>query len=297
MRVAVQRCARLPRFVTWEIPDVGGLFADDRRLIDAFAARGVTAEPVVWSDAAVEWDRYDAAMIRSTWDYVDQLEHFLGVMADISASGCMLLNQEPAVRWNADKAYLDDLDRWGVGVVPIVRAMPGDRDRIDRAVSGRDWRELVVKPTVGVGGSGVTRTDADGLSRVLDGFDPHMEVMIQPFADAVLAEGEFSFVFIDGELSHALHKLPAERDFRAHGIYGGTVAPIEPDPSDAREVAAMHAALPFDLLSARIDVVRWEGRLCVLELELIEPMLYLELAPGSAGRLADATIARVVRRS
>ena len=293
MRVAVLRCEALPRFVTWEIPDVDALFADDRWLLEAFAERGVEAEQVVWSDPHADWTRYDAAVLRSTWDYVDRADRFLAAMAEIAASPCRLFNPEPAVRWNADKRYLDDLDRWGIGVVPIVRGRSADRARIERAVDDLGWRELVVKPAVGVGGSGVTRTTPTGLARTLDAFDPAAEVMVQPFAESVVAEGEFSYIFIGRESSHALRKRPADGDFRAHGIYGGTVEPVTPDPDDVRDVAAMIARLPFDLLYARIDVVRWDGRPHVLELELIEPMLYLDLAPGSAGRLADATIARL----
>jgi len=96
-----------------------------------------------------------------------------------------------------------------------------------------------------------------------------------------------------GSPSHALRKRPAAGDFRAHGIYGGTVELTDPDPADVAAVSAMLDRLPFDLLYARFDVVRFAGRLAVLELELIEPMLYLGLAPGSAGRLAEATIARL----
>jgi glutathione synthase/RimK-type ligase-like ATP-grasp enzyme len=293
MRVAVLRCGRLPSFVTWEIPDVDALFGDDRRLLDAFADRGVEAEPVVWSAADVDWESFDAAVLRSTWDYVDHLGEFLGVMADIAASRCTLLNPVDAVRWNADKHYLDDLARIGVPIVPLVRGTPADAARLLADVDDAGWDRLVVKPAVGVGGSGVRRTDRRGLADVLGALAPGAEVMVQPFADAIQAEGELSFAFVDGEPSHVLRKRPAPGDFRAHGIYGGTVELIEPDAADLVEVTAMAARLPFDLLYARFDVVRVAGRLAVLELELIEPMLYLDLVPERAGRLADAAIARL----
>jgi glutathione synthase/RimK-type ligase-like ATP-grasp enzyme len=293
MRVAVLRCGRLPSFVTWEIPDVDALFGDDRRLLDAFADRGVEAEPVVWSAADVDWESFDAAVLRSTWDYVDHLGEFLGVMADIAASRCTLLNPVAAVRWNADKHYLDDLARIGVPIVPLVRGTPADAARLLADVDDAGWDRLVLKPAVGVGGSGVRRTDRRGLADVLGALAPGAEVMVQPFADAIQAEGELSFAFVDGEPSHVLRKRPVPGDFRAHGIYGGTVELIEPDAADLVEVTAMAARLPFDLLYARFDVVRVAGRLAVLELELIEPMLYLDLVPERAGRLADAAIARL----
>lgn len=293
MRVAVLRCERLPRFVTWEIPDVESLFADDHQLLAAFAERGVDAEPVVWSRPDVDWAAYDAAVLRSTWDYVDHLGEFLEVAASIDRSPCTLLNPLGAVHWNADKHYLDDLDRIGVPIVPLLRGTPADAERLLESVEHAGWTELVLKPAIGVGGSGVMRTDAAGLADVLGELAPRTEVMVQPFASAILDEGELSFIFLGGSLSHALRKRPASGDFRAHGIYGGTVEATDADPADVAQVEAMLARLPFELLYARFDVVRLDGRLAVLELELIEPMLYLDRAPGSAGRLADATIARL----
>jgi glutathione synthase/RimK-type ligase-like ATP-grasp enzyme len=117
-------------------------------------------------------------------------------------------------------------------------------------------------------------------------------VFVQPFAQAVLDEGEHSFAVIGGEVSHVLRKRPAAGDFRAHGIYGGTVEAHTPAAGDLAEMRDLYTRLPFDLDYARIDVVRFDGRLAVLELELIEPILYLALAPGAADRLASAVLHR-----
>lgn len=292
MRVAVLRCERLPRFVTWEIPDVDALFDDDRRLIDALARRGVDATPVTWSDD-VDWGSFDLAVLRSTWDYVDRLPEFLDALERIEGSGCRVRNPRDAVRWNSDKRYLDDLAEWGVPVVPIVRTSAADPDAAVRAVGAAGWDELVVKPTVGVGGSGVVRLPAARLADHLRAVGDAL--LVQPFASAVADEGEFSYAVIGGEVSHVLRKRPAPGDFRAHGIYGGTVVAHDPDPEDLAAIRRLVGRLPFDLDYARIDVVRFEGRLAVLELELIEPILYLALAPGAADRLA-ASVLRHPRR-
>lgn len=287
MRVAVLRCERLPRFVTWEIDDVDALFDDDRRLIDALARRGVEALPVVWSDD-VDWGSFDLAVLRSTWDYVDRLPEFLDALVRIERSGCGLRNPLDAVRWNSDKRYLDALAEWGVPVVPVVRASPGDPDAALSAVEAAGWDELVVKPAVGVGGSGVERLPSARLADRLHATGDAL--LVQPFAAAVAAEGEFSYAVVGGEVSHALRKRPAPGDFRAHGIYGGTVELHDPTAEDLGAITGMAARLPFDLDYARIDVVRFAGRLAVLELELIEPMLYFALEPRAADRLAAAVL-------
>ncbi|KRC58360.1 hypothetical protein ASE14_17275 [Agromyces sp. Root81] len=296
MRIAVLRCERLPRFVTWEIPDVESLFDDDRRLLEAFSALGADAEPVAWTDPEVDWDAYDAVVLRSTWDYVDRLPQFLEVIAAIERSSATLLNPEAPVRWNADKHYLDDLDRLGAPIVPLIRGTPAAGALLHAQIADAGWHELVLKPAVGVGGSGVVRATAATLHSELDALPPETEVMVQPFASAILDEGELSFIYLGDRLSHVLRKRPATGDFRAHGIYGGTVEATSADPADVAEVHSLLARLPFDLLYARFDVVRVDGRLAVLELELIEPMLYFGLAPGSAERLAEAALARLGRR-
>jgi glutathione synthase/RimK-type ligase-like ATP-grasp enzyme len=297
MRVAVLRCERLPSFVDWEIPDMESLFDDDRLLIAAFAERGVDAEPIAWSAAAADWDAYDAVILRSTWDYVDRLPRFLEVIDAIERSSAAMLNPAPAVRWNADKRYLDDLRRMGVPIVPLVRGTPAAAARLSAEIAESGWDELVVKPAVGVGGAGVARATAATLERALDAFPPETEVLVQPFVAAILEEGESSFVFIGGSLSHVLRKRPAAGDFRAHGIYGGTIEAIDAAEPDVAQVQSMLARLPFDLLYARVDVVRVDGVLAVLELELIEPMLSFGLVPGSAARFADASLARLERAS
>ncbi|MBM7504430.1 RimK family alpha-L-glutamate ligase [Agromyces aurantiacus] len=287
MRVAVLRCERLPRFVTWEIPDVDALFEDDRLLIAALGRRGVDAVPLAWSDDA-DWAAFDLAVLRSTWDYVDRLPEFLAALEAIEARGCRVRNPIDAVRWNSDKHYLVDLAEMGVPVVPVIRASSVERAAVARAVAAAGWDELVVKPTVGVGGAGVVRLRA---SRLVDHLaSTSGPVFVQPFAPAVLDEGEYSFAVIGGEVSHALRKRPAEGDFRAHGIYGGTIERHTPTESDLMEIRELAARLPFELDYARIDVVRFAGRLRVLELELIEPILYLGMADGSADMLADAVL-------
>src|SRR5512134_2529565 len=118
MRVAVLRCAKLPSFVTWNIPDVEDLFSDDRLLIAEFARRGIEAASVVWGDPSVDWDTFDVALIRSTWDYIDERERFLAVLTAIDASSCRLYNPINAVHWNSNKSYLFDLRDWQVPIVP-----------------------------------------------------------------------------------------------------------------------------------------------------------------------------------
>jgi len=296
MRVAVLRCRNLPSFITWEIPDVEALFTDDRLLMAAFADRGIEAEPVVWDDPRVEWGRYDLALIRSTWDYIDARERFLAVLEKIEASTCKLFNSLQAARWNSDKAYLFDLDAWQVPIVPTRRVSAMDLASLHAAIAGDGWRAAVIKPMIGAGAADVRRVPLEALAGELAQLaarDAKREFLVQPLVESVVSEGEWSYVFIGGKLSHVLLKKPAAGDYRAHGVYGGTVELAEPQPADARQAEAMLRRLPFDLLYARLDLVRIDGRLAVMELEAVEPMMYFDRAPGSAGALAEAALLRL----
>jgi glutathione synthase/RimK-type ligase-like ATP-grasp enzyme len=298
MKVAVLTCRQLPSFVTWEIPDAPALFADDRQLIAAFAAQEIEAVSVVWSDERVDWNQFDLALLRSTWDYIDARERFLSALGAIEASSCRLFNPLDAVRWNSDKSYLFDLAAWGVPIVPTLAASAVEATAIQEAVIARGWRRAVLKPRVGTGAADVRLVAAHGIAAALGQLAvqrPRQAFLLQPLIESVISEGEWSFIFIDGRFSHALLKKPAPGDYRAHGIYDGTVAYAEPSRDDRLQAEAMLARLPFDLLYARLDLVRVEGRLAVMELELIEPMLYFDQAPASAGWLARAAGARVGR--
>jgi glutathione synthase/RimK-type ligase-like ATP-grasp enzyme len=292
-RIAILRCGKLPSFVTWEV-DLEELFKEDELLLRGFQAQGFDARPVVWNDPSVDWNRFDVALIRSTWDYLDEQEHFLQVLSRIEASSCRLFNPLAAVRWNIDKHYLFDLEKWGVPVIPTVPASEVHAGTLQRLFGNRQGQgqTVILKPTIGLGASHSQRVPLDKLDamlRELQASQPQREYLVQPFIEAILSEGEWSFIYFNRQLSHVLLKKPAANDYRVQGIYGGTVQPATPAPDDLLQAEAVIAALPFDLLYARLDFLRVIGTLSVIEIELIEPIFSFGLVPESIGRLVDAT--------
>ena len=121
-------------------------------------------------------------------------------------------------------------------------------------------------------------------------------LIAQPLVPAIATEGEWSFIYIDRQPSHTLLKRPASGDFRVQSIYGGTLRPAAASADDQAAADAILAAVPFDLLYARLDLVRRDGQLAGMELEFIEPFLSFDLVPEAAGRLAEATLARCERQ-
>jgi glutathione synthase/RimK-type ligase-like ATP-grasp enzyme len=280
-----------------------GLDEDMPPLLAAFAAAGARAEIAAWDDPAVEWARFDAALLRSAWDYAERRGEFLA-WADETAARTALFNPIPVLRWNSDKHYLRDLMRAGLPVVPTSYAeSAGDAPRVlADFLAQHDARELVVKPAIGAGARGARRHDRSAtsqtLAHVLSLLDTGRSVMLQPYLEEVDLRGESALMFIDGRFSHAIRKgplLPAGAPATAGLFAPEDISRRIPEGDELAVAERVMAQLPFDtLLYGRVDLVRdAAGRPCVLELELTEPSLYFSYEPPAAARFVSATLSRL----
>lgn len=294
-RVAILRCEKLPNFVTWEVPNLEELFSEDLLLVREFQNQGIEAQSLIWSQPDVDWNQFDVALIRSTCDYIDKPEQFLHVLATIDHSSCTLLNSLASVRWNIDKHYLFDLANWGVLIVPTYPVSPATGKQLQQIFLDQGVHTVILKPTLGLGASYSYRIPVDELVRTLERLHatyPHLSYLAQPFIESIVHEGEWSFIYFNRQLSHVLLKKPARNDYRVQGVYGGTTHRVTATPQDQEQADAVHDALPFDLLYARLDFVRIGEHLAVVEVELIEPLLSFHVVPESIARLVHATRVR-----
>ncbi len=290
--VAILRCEKLPSFITWNIPNLEELFEEDNLLIRGFEAQGFQASPVVWSDPHIDWNQFDIALIRSTWDYFDAAEHFLQVLANIEATSCKLYNPLSVIRWNMDKHYLLDLEQQGAPIIPTFMASQLELGKLHKLFIENQWQTVILKPTIGLGGSNTYRISLNEVENVLTKIradQPHSEYLIQPFIETIITEGEWSFIYFNQQLSHVLLKRPALGDYRVQGIYGGTIQSASPQPHDLLLAGSVLDKLPADILYARLDFVRVNGQLAVMEVELIEPIFSFNLVPESIMLLVNAT--------
>jgi glutathione synthase/RimK-type ligase-like ATP-grasp enzyme len=247
----------------------------------------------------VSWGRFDAALLRSTWDYAERRDDFLAWCAHC-ARQTRLLNPEPVVRWNTDKRYLNALADAGVGTVESVFVEPG------QAALLPDWNEFVVKPAVGAGSRDTQRYRADERARALQHvarlLDGGRRVLAQPYLAGVDQHGETALLYFDGEYSHAIRKGPLLKPGEGPTAELFATEQITARQPSARERAlgdAAMAALPrlldldAPLAYARVDLLPAADGPRLLELELTEPSLFLAHAPGSAQRLATCVAARL----
>jgi glutathione synthase/RimK-type ligase-like ATP-grasp enzyme len=233
-------------------------------------------------------------VLRSTLDYHRRPAEFLAWLAGCTARGVRLFNPAPLVRWNHHKAYLLDLERAGVPIVPTALVSRGAAPSLDALVGERGWDEVVVKPAIGASAWHTFRTRSRAPSRERERFAELVaagDVLVQPFLDEIAA-GELSFLCFGGELSHVVRKRHAPGDFRVQGEYGGRSEVVAPGESTRRQARRVADAIPGPWLYARIDAVERGGDLLLMELELIEPELFLALDPRAPARLADALVRR-----
>ena len=273
---------------------------DDRLLADALATRGVSVRAVPWSDPAARWGAFDMVIVRSCWDYFLRAGEFHQWLDRLEAERARVHNDARVLRWNADKVYLRDLETRGVPVIPTRWLDAGSEVSLSTLRRETGWTDLVVKPTVS-GGAHRTWRSAPGAEAVDDRRLGELvdagAVMVQPLVEEIEREGEWSLVFFDGAFSHAVLKRPRSGDFRVQSEHGGTLEPVEPTAPVVAAGERAIAGIPFDgdvPLYARVDGCIVDGELRLMELEVLEPELFLRCAPESAGRLADALLARMV---
>lgn len=267
------------------------LHDDDRLLVPALGELGIVARPAVWSDAGIDWGGFDAIVIRSPWDYFLRVAEFRAWLDARIASGAPLCNAGRLLAWNFDKQYLAELAAKGVAVVPTIvvpRGGPPDGVAVARA---RDWSDIVVKPTISGGGHATHRFRLDDAERYRGAIEETLldrGLLIQPFLQEILSEGELSLLFFDGEFSHAVRKRPKAGDYRVQGQYGGTVEPVDVRAEWVEAARACIAAAPELPTYARVDGVIVNGRFVLMELEIFEPLMFLGHHPPAAERFARA---------
>ncbi len=253
-----------------------------------------TVTDIDWRAPLEQLAGFDAAILGTPWDYTEAKDEFLVRLSELEQAGVTVCNPVAVVRWNSDKLYLKELSERGAVTIPTLwpeRAGPAD---VLAAFDHFDTDRVVVKRRVGAGAIGQDSFSRDNPPPA--NWSIEQAAMVQPFLPAIQSEGEQSFIFIDGILSHALLKRAAGGDYRIQTLYGGVELPLDPAPTDRAAAEAVLALLPFDQppLYARIDMVRLEdGRLAVIEAELIEPYLYPEQGPNLGPLLADGILRRL----
>jgi glutathione synthase/RimK-type ligase-like ATP-grasp enzyme len=274
----------MPKCAFLSIANTEGWFIDDDLVHEPLMRLGWEVQNIPW-DRPTHWDDYDMVIIRSPWDYQKHLEPFLEVLDAIERSKAILLNSLDLVKWNINKNYLFELEKKGVELVPTLKHLSVSPRDIEKAFDHFGTDEVIIKPIIGANADDTYRLKSGDRSSYqrLEALFKGRECMLQPFMPNIVAEGEFSLMYFNGQLSHTILKTVAQGDFRIQEEHGGGVTPIpNPEPQLVATADLAMSKLPEKPFYARVDLVRTaDNSFVLMELELIEPCLYFRFGAQS----------------
>lgn len=255
-------------------------------------AKGWTVDQVPWRSPDVDWNAFDAIYIGTPWDYPQDVNRFIDVLERIDRSRAVLVNDLALVHWGLPKTYLRDLEERGADIVPShwqMHLAKGDLAAFFDRIVGET---LIIKPVVSTNATDTFLLDRDAASRqetaLLQTFH-NRAFVVQPFIANIKTDGEYSLFYFDKRFSHAIRKVPKARDFRVQEEHGAEITAVLPEPElieTADRVLALVTPMP---VYARCDLVRGpDGRFLLMELELIEPSMYLRMHADAPERFAAA---------
>jgi len=284
--MTTKRCA----FLTMDNTEGWSIDAD--LAIPPLQALGWHIDSIAWRHPEVDWDAYDAVYIGTPWDYPDDVAHFVRVLERIDRSGAVLVNDFELVRWALPKTYLRDLEALGADIVPSLWFDCLLPEQLPSFFQTLRSDTLIIKPVVSANAKDTFLLDrnnaADKTELLLDTFRDRAFV-VQPFIENIRMEGEYSLFYFGGTLSHAIQKVPKARDFRVQEEHGASIEALVPDASLVACADRILCMVNPQPVYARCDLVRGpDGRFLLMELELIEPSMYLRMHPEAPQRFAVA---------
>lgn len=260
--------------------------SDDELAIPFLNELGWHVETISWRDKTVDWNDFEAVIIRTPWDYQKSPDEFLKVLRKIDKSKARLENPLKIVEWNLSKEYLRELETNGIKIVPTIwDEKTVDETNFQKWLEHFQTGEIIIKPIISATAEFTYRLKK--FSSELIEIFANKPFMIQPFMPKIVTEGEFSLFYFGGNYSHTILKTPKAKDFRVQEEHGGIITQIVPTEKLLQTAQTVFEQISDELLYARIDFVRDENdNFCLMELELIEPALYLRMEKNAPERFA-----------
>lgn len=269
---------------------------EDKKLLETLNAHGWTAAAKDWKDQATDWSSYDLVILKSPYDYHTRLEEFRAWLYKLSALDVSLLNPVETVLWNADKHYLKEISDAGFYIIPSVFLEKDTPTDLSALFTQLGTDKIIVKPCVSGGSKNtftLVRGEAGLAEHPLNVLLQQEAFIAQPFLPQIHA-GEWSLIFFGGRFSHAIVKKPKEGDFRVQPQYGATINGVQPDTAIIEDATALVNRFAENALYTRVDGVLVDGKLALMELELIEPLLYVAFEEKSLDNYMKALDERIV---
>lgn len=269
---------------------------EDSLLFSLLSQKGLDIHRAIWDDPKVRWEDFGLVLIKSPWDYFEKFSQFNQWLDKIAAAGIRMLNPYSIIKWNSDKHYLQEMISDGFDVIPSAIIESGAIANLAPFFSQFNTQQLIIKPCVSGGARNtftVTPHNLPELQPKIDALVQEEAYLVQPFIKEIETAGEWSFIFFNGALSHCVVKRPRSGDFRVQLAHGGSVHIATPQPDHVQRATAFVERFAKGCLYARVDAVIIDNVLTLMELELIEPYLFLGTVPGGYENYAAALLNRI----
>ncbi|MDG2430955.1 hypothetical protein [Flavobacterium sp.] len=286
MKIAILTCSQLP-----------DLNLTDQPLIAALAKHNITAIPMVWDEPKTNWTDFDFLIFRNTWDYFEKEAQFNSWLDQIEKSGIKTLNSIAIIKQNKHKFYLQEMERQGVRILPTIFVNKTAALNLEGLLPSH-WKKAVIKPAFSAGSYLTEVFDTNQLGPISKKYSEiasDKELLLQEFMREIQTLGETSFIFFNKRFSHAVNKKPVDGDFRIQVQFGGIYTLIHPDSHLIAQAQKIVDRFPDDLLYARVDGILINEQLHLMEVECIEPDLYLQLSQGALDRFAESIVEQIAQ--
>ena len=273
------------------LSDLSNFQSYDNLIVEPLNNLGWECDFIPWDSTSINWDDFDAVIIRSTWDYQQKEKQFFKTLQSIEASTAILHNSLDTVKWNVNKRYLLELEREDVSIIPTRLYGSFDFEIISQLFSFFNEDKLIIKPCVSANADDTFILDQStigSLRQVLKNTFSQKDFLVQPFIKNIKSEGEYSLIYFGSRLSHVLLKTPKNGDFRVQEEHGGILKAIKKPESSLIEFGnKVMETVPYQCLYSRVDVVRGSNNYLLMEVELIEPSLYFNMDSKSPQMFAE----------
>lgn len=273
-----------------------GLNGDDQLCVTELEKQGISVSPIVWDQGENQnLKLFDALVFRSCWNYHQKYFEFLEWIRQLRILSIPVFNPLSVIEWNINKKYLLDWDS-APGTIQFLQGHVFSKTDFEAVLSRWRSESVVIKPSVSLNGQDTFLIDRSNFENKINALRPLFEsrdMLVQEFIPEIRTSGETSAVFFNKRFSHAIKKLPAAGEFRIHREYGGQRNPVQISTKALTYAESVIRRIPNELLYARVDLVERESDCVLIEIELTDPMLYLQTDLGSAKRFADAIVESV----
>lgn len=273
-------------------------FDEIHDLLPFLQGKGLDIHAEIWDDPLADWSKYDIALLRMPWDYTQKFEKFKEWLSKIEALGIRLLNDYDTVRWNLDKHYLQEIDNAGYSLIPSVFLEQGWNGEISSLFDALNTDQIIIKPCISAGSRNTLKLQKD--SAVSEASVTELlaqgAYIAQPFMEEI-NDGEWSFTFFNGKYSHTILKKPQKGEFRVQQFFGGTIERLDPPQEYINQASSFLPAFAPNTLYARVDGLMVNGRFMLMELELVEPFLYMAYHPEAPDNFYKALRAKIGEKS